>query len=50
MKKNTNVDKNKDYNFENDSFTNDGIDIPLEIEELEGAADYYEELLKLKNE
>jgi len=50
MKKNTNVDINKDYNFDDDSFTNESIDIPLEIEELEGAMDYYDELIKLKTE
>jgi len=49
MKKNTNVDKNTDYDFTNDSFTNDNIDL-LDEEELEGAMDYYEELIKLKTE
>lgn len=46
MKKNTNVDKNKDYNFDDDSFTNEGIDIPLDEEELEGALEYLEDILK----
>lgn len=46
MKKNTNVDKEKDYNFDDDSFTNEGIDIPLDKEELEGALEYFEDILK----
>lgn len=46
MKKNTNVDKNTDYDFTNDSFTNEGIYIPLDTEELEGALEYLEELKK----
>lgn len=46
MKKNTNVSIEEDYNFDNDSFTNEGIDIPLSEEELEGALEYLEDILK----
>lgn len=46
MKKNTNVSKDEDYDFNNDSFTNEGIDIPLDEEELEGALEYLEDILK----
>lgn len=45
MKKNTNVSKDEDYDFNNDSFT-EGIDIPLDEEELEGALEYLEDILK----
>lgn len=50
MKKNTNVNIDEDYDFNNDSFTDEGIDIPLEIEELEGAMDYYDDLMDIKKE
>lgn len=46
MKKNTNVNIDEDYNFDDDSFTNEGIDIPLDEEELEGALEYLEDILK----
>lgn len=46
MKKNTNVNTDEDYDFNNDSFTNEGIDIPLDEEELEGALEYLEDVLK----
>lgn len=49
MKKNTNVDKDTDYNFDDDSFTNDNIEL-LDEEELEGALEYYNELIKLKGD
>ncbi len=46
MKKNTNVNIDEDYNFDDDSFTNEGIDIPLDEEELEGALEYLNEFKK----
>lgn len=49
MKKNTNVSIDEDYNFEDDSFTNNNIDL-LDEEELEGALEYYNELIKLKGD
>lgn len=47
MKKN-NVNPNEDYNFDNDSLNQNNID--LDPEELEGAMDYYDDLINIIKE
>ena len=48
MQKNTNVDPEEDYDWENDTFNQNNID--LDPEELDGAIDYYNDLIKIKKE
>lgn len=46
MKKNTNVNPNEDYDFSNDTFSDNLFDNPIPPEEMEGLMDYLEDLYK----
>lgn len=48
MKKNTNVNPEEDYDFSNDTFSNNLLDNTIHPEEFEGLMDYLEDLLSMK--